>query len=461
MKTHDHIDNTMQNASHAQSQSQSHSGESTITDLGSKKSISKQRTFILIISTLVLGIVAGVSSGLLSLLLKVVENFFLGFVESSSMPDAFNVNRWRRFISLTIGGIIAAVIWWLLRNKARHVPSVKKSVKGAQMPFWQTIVHVVTQIFLVGTGGSVGREVAPREAGALFGGLWFQLMHRWGLPSEDRELLVAAAAGAGFAGVYISPLTGALFSVEILLKRVNAETVAVSLAMSSIASYVGGLIHGTDAYYAVPNSPFSWQILAFSIVASPLIGIAGGYFSRASSWAETKKTTGMHILWQLPLVALLTGVVALWGPEVMGNGRALAQTAMNYSAENSGVTVVIALAVLACAKALLTTFTLKAGASGGTLTPSIGIGAALGAILGIAWNYWIPGTPLWQCAMVGAVALLSASQRAPLMALMMVMEVSHLPIVALGPLGMATSLGVATSNLAKTTAHHNKPPQSF
>lgn len=417
------------------------------------RSDAAKRVFILVISTAVLGALAGVSSGLLSLMLKAVEQYFLGFVESSSIPGAFAVNRWRRFISLSIGGVVAAVVWWLLRNKARHVPSVKKAVAGADMPAWQTVVHVVTQIFLVGTGGSVGREVAPREAGALLGAWWFGLMQRWGLRQEDRELLVAAAAGAGFAGVYISPLTGALFSVEILLKRVNAQTVAVSLAMSSIASFIGGCIHGTEPYYALPHTAFSWQILAFAIIASPLIGIAGGYFAQASAWAEKRKTTGIHILWQLPIISVLTGAVALWAPEVMGNGRALAQTAMNYPTSSSTMIMIVVLAVLAAAKALLTTFTLKAGASGGTLTPSIALGAALGAMLGIIWNFLIPGTPIWQCAMVGAVALLSASQRAPLMAVMMLMEVSHLPIVALGALGMATSIGVVCAKLAITPQH--------
>lgn len=168
------------------------------------------------------------------------------------------------------------------------------------------------------------------------------------------------------------------------------------------------------------------------------------------------------MLWLLPLITALTGIVAIWAPEVMGNGRALAQTALNYSAGTAtNVTVLVTLAALACAKALLTTLTLKAGASGGTLTPSIAIGAALGALLGILWNNLVPGTPIWQCAIVGAVALLSSSQHAPLMAMTMLAEVSHVSITALGPLGLATSLGVAASNLTKFTPHLDNPRRSL
>ena len=39
-----------------------------------------------------------------------------------------------------------------MRHKTTAVPSVKKAVAGKRMPFWQTIAHVVLQIFIVGSG---------------------------------------------------------------------------------------------------------------------------------------------------------------------------------------------------------------------------------------------------------------------------------------------------------------------
>lgn len=43
------------------------------------------------------------------------------------------------------------------------------------------------------------------------------------LAPSDAELLLAAAAGAGFAGVYIAPLTGMFFCIEILLKKSDCK----------------------------------------------------------------------------------------------------------------------------------------------------------------------------------------------------------------------------------------------
>ena len=116
-------------------------------------------------ATLVLGAIIGACAGLLTLLLYGVENVMLGFIESEFIPGAFTVPAVRRIASVTLGLGVAGVIWYLLRTKTEKVPSVKKAVNGGRMPFWQTIVHVVLQIFIVGSGASIGREVAPRELG--------------------------------------------------------------------------------------------------------------------------------------------------------------------------------------------------------------------------------------------------------------------------------------------------------
>ena len=159
-----------------------------------------------------MGVAIGAAAGLLTLMLYGVEHLALGYVENSQESGPFNVPVIRRLISVTAGAAIAAVIWWLLRTRSTKVPSVKKAVNGDIMPIWQTVVHVLLQIFIVGTGMSIGREVAPRELGAMFG----QRFARWAhLDAKDTRMLVAITAAAGLAGVYNAPLAGTFFAVEI------------------------------------------------------------------------------------------------------------------------------------------------------------------------------------------------------------------------------------------------------
>ncbi len=208
------------------------------------KSISKNVP--LVIATVVLGVIVGISSLLLSILLDLSEKYFLNFEESNRIPVDIFVGPEHRFISVFVGSAIAAIIWYFLQKNYRPV-GISKAITGKTMPLVKTLIHVVTQIFYVGTGNSIGRELAPREAGAAIAQKWerhFANNRYLKLDPEDQKMLIACAAGAGFSGVYIAPITGAVFAIELLYKKVNARVVAVSLTMSVIATLIGSIVKG-------------------------------------------------------------------------------------------------------------------------------------------------------------------------------------------------------------------------
>lgn len=408
----------------------------------------------LIAAVAIVGIAIGAAAGLLTLMLYQVERFALGYIENAHESGPFNVPAIRRAISVTVGAFIAAVIWWLLRTRTTTVPSVKKAVGGALMPVWQTIVHVLLQIFIVGTGMSIGREVAPRELGAMFG----QRFARWvSLGVKDTRMLVAITAAAGLAGVYNAPLAGTFFAVEILLADVTLETVTLAFACSALASWVASLVKGTHTFYLIgkANGLFTPDYMVFALIAGLLLGVAGALFRRGSQWAEKNKPSGAGILWMMPLAGLLTGVVAIAVPQVMGNGRATAQLSFSSKADLAVIPVLLLSFV---AKAIVTLMTIRSGASGGVLQPGIALGASGGAILGILWMQVFHTNSIGMYALLGACALLAASQQAPLMAICLVMELADAPINLFVPIGLAVAVSAFTaSRLAKPLAAWHLP----
>ena len=408
----------------------------------------------LIAAVAIVGIAIGAAAGLLTLMLYQVERFALGYIENAHVSGPFNVPAIRRAISVTVGAAIAAVIWWLLRTRTTTVPSVKKAVGGALMPVWQTIVHVLLQIFIVGTGMSIGREVAPRELGAMFG----QRFARWvRLGAKDTRMLVAITAAAGLAGVYNAPLAGTFFAVEILLADVTLETVTLAFACSAFASWVASLVKGTHTFYLIgkANGLFTPDYMVFALIAGLMLGVAGALFRRGSQWAEKNKPSGAGILWMMPLAGLLTGVVAIAVPQVMGNGRATAQLSFSSTADLAVIPVLLLSFV---AKAIVTLMTIRSGASGGVLQPGIALGASGGAILGILWMQVFHTNSIGMYALLGACALLAASQQAPLMAICLVMELADAPINLFVPIGLAVAVSAFTaSRLAKPLAAWHLP----
>ncbi|CAK8054893.1 chloride channel protein [Eupransor demetentiae] len=415
--------------------------------MDSQQKQSESSFLILALSTVVLGLAVGLAAMLLSFFLENIEAFFLNFHESTANPGPAGTWPWRRLISVTIGGIIAAGAWWAIRRPNQpKIVGIKGALAGKRMPVLGTIVHVVTQIFYVGTGGSVGRELAPRQAGVLLGQIWQRILDRLGwrnLSAEDEKLLLAAAAGAGFAGVYIAPITGMLFSVEMLVKKTTMKTVSVSMGMAMIAMLVGSIAKGFHPYYLVGDGKFSVTILFIATVIGPLAGVFGAIARKAFAWAEKTQVQSAKIFAFLPAMALITGIVAFFTPDIMGNGRALAQGALNAESGK----VVIFLLILAVLKLVITFATLKAGGSGGTLTPAIATGAVLGLLVGAALHIYFPSIPLWQSTALGAAAFLAASQEAPLMALFMIFEISHLESSALLPLAWVVTLSAIASRI--------------
>lgn len=441
-------------------------------------------------TTIILGVIIGAGAGLLTLLLYGVEHVMLGYVEGSELPGPFGVPAVRRAISVTVGLTLAGIIWYFLRNKTTKVPSVKKAVAGERMPVWQTLVHVVLQIGIVGSGASIGREVAPRELGAMLAQRFCDLFHIEGTDGIDRRMVVAVAAGAGLGGVYNAPLAGMFFAVEILLVDVTLEKVAFGLGMSAIAAFVAASIKGHHTFYDItamqPQS--TPTLMLFAVLCGAACGVAGAWFRKGSQWAESHQSHDKHILWQMPLAGLVTGLAAIVVPQVMGNGRAAAQlgfstfvpegsaaagasqsassaaaspwnllagggnvsgsasTAVNAGFQLSQSNIAMLLGVLALtfvAKALVTLMTIRSGASGGVLQPGIALGSTLGAMLGLIWILLFPADSVTACALIGAAALLSASQQAPLMAMCLVMELTEAPSAFFVPVGLA----VAASSL--------------
>lgn len=403
-----------------------------------------KKTMVLAISTIVLGVIVGFSSMMLGLFLEVTERLFLHYEENAKFPAPLATSPADRWLSIMIGAMVVALIWWFLRTQTKPPLSIKKALEGEQMPFWQTVLHVMAQIFFVGTGGSVGRELAPREAGALFAQKWNNFLQKRQIPvlaKSDRQLLITAAAGAGFAGIYIAPVTGMLFSVEVLLKKATLRTVTVSLTMSTIAMFVGSLVKGFQPYYLIGDAKFSimsWMLIA---ILAPIAGILGALFRKLCQWAEKYQTKNNHILWQLPFMGLITGLIALVFPEIMGNGRSLAQLAMSSNHQK----MIIVLLIGSLLKVCVTAGTIRSGAAGGTLTPAIAIGAAMGTIIGLVITPWLPTIVIWQCAIIGAGALLAASQQAPLMSMFMLIEICHLDFSALLPMGVAVLIATGIS----------------
>lgn len=393
----------------------------------------------LIVVTALVGVGAGISGLVVSLALHGIEHLAYGYSTGTFLNGVTGAPPWLRVASLAVAGLIGGVGWWALRRWGARLVSIEQSVEGERMPLLTTVIHAALQIIIVALGASIGREVAPRELGAALAG-W--LSDRAGVTARERRILVACGAGAGLAAVYSVPLGGALFAIEILLAEVNFATVLPALATAAIATIVARVVVPSTPLYTLPSFDLTPSLFVWAVVAGPILGAAAVGFVWLVRRAQQIRPRGWWILVVMPVVFIAVGLLAIPLPEILGNGRALGQTAF------SALVPIGMLAVLALAKTVATVATIGSGASGGTLTPSLAIGACAGAALGGLWELAWPGGPVAAFAFIAAAAFLASTMRAPFTAIVLVIEFTNQGPALLVPTMLCVSGAVVVSYLA-------------
>ena len=371
----------------------------------------------LAVATLATGVIAGLVGLACKHILHWVQALAWDMHGGTLLEAASAVSPTRRVLVLTLGGVIGALSWFLLFRRNKAITSVSAAVDGTPMPPLRATWHALTQVLVVGLGASVGREVAPREMAAAFSAA---AADRLGLSAEDRRIIVACGAGAGLAAVYSIPLSGAVYTLEILLVSRSGRAVAPAFLTSGIAVLISTGFTRPAPFYTVPTLTPSLSLTVFGALVGPLLGAAGWAFKQAVARVGAARPRDWRLLLTLPAAFLVVGLIASRLPSVLGNGQASAQTQFDATwAAGAG----LAFAALVLAAKTLTTFlTIRAGGWGGVLTPAVALGAGLGAVIGLPWASAWPGSEVAAFAFIGAAAFLGASMNAPFTGLILVIE---------------------------------------
>lgn len=185
----------------------------------------------------------------------------------------------------------------------------------------------------------------------------------------------------------------------------------------------------------------SVSVAVWALLAGPLAGLVSVLCVRAVAWADRRRPTGWLRL-VAPVLALgLLGAVSVAYPQLLGNGRDVAQLAFTGGLAPSLLLVLLLL------KPAATLLCLGSGVPGGLFTPSLALGALLGGVLGLPWSWLFPGVPPGLFALLGAGAVLAATTQGPISTVVLLMELTGQARAAVVPL----LLVVATATLVART----------
>jgi chloride channel protein, CIC family len=399
----------------------------------------------------------GVIGGLVNLL------FFYGsrsliavsFGRAGDLLDvAQTLPAWQRVLIPGIGGLGAGlVLYWGLRlvggQGSQNLLEVVVAGDG-RLRMRSALIKAISSLLSISTGASIGREGSIIQLAATLASKCGQLA-RW-QPYRLR-LLVACGAASGFAAAYHAPVSGAVFAAQIVLGNFSMNLFAPLLFSSVVATMVSRSFFGMHPWYDVPAFDFnSLTQLNWFLVLGVLAGALGASFLKMLRYSEDLfDRLSWPVFDRLALAGLMVGGLALRFPEVFGNGYTVANAILHGHYE-----LTILLGVF-CAKLLATLVTVGSGTVGGVMTPTIFLGAALGSVFGeILHRFGWTDLPTGAFALVGMGSVLSATVHSPLLALIMMFEIS-LNYSVMPPLMLACAVATLVARRLHPDSVYTEP----
>lgn len=367
-------------------------------------------------AALLTGVATGIGAILLTRLLELVQHLL--WPGPTLLDGAVGASAQRHLLILFGAGAITGMGQLLLKQltSGNGIDTTAAIwFHAGRVPALRTLGSAVLSVIVVGMGVSLGREGAPKQAGAVFANFFAD---RARLSDEQRRLLVACGAGAGMGAAYGVPLGGAMFSLEVMRGVLALRYVLPALMVSIVATGVSWLGLPNTRTYEIPHFANTPMALLFAIVAGPIAGVMSVAYVRMIMWAERNKPEGWRRFTEPMIVMTALGALSIWYPQLLGNGKDVSELAFTGSL---GTLLILALLFL---KPAATTMCMQSGAPGGLFTPSLTFGAMLGALLGHAFALLAPGMPVGLCALLGAGAMIAATTQGPISAIVLMMELT-------------------------------------
>ncbi|MDE5936829.1 MAG: chloride channel protein [Ruminococcus sp.] len=311
------------------------------------------------------------------LIIGSVTGIIIGFVGTffhfcSGFAEDFRVeNSWTLFL-LPLAGVFIAYFYDIMhysRDKGTNLVLLAvrdNKIMGIRHAVCIFVATVITHL----CGGSSGREGASLQIGAALGSFSGRKLK---FDEDDKRMLTMCSMSAMFAAVFGTPVTAAIFSMEVISVGIFyysaiVPCVASALTASYISSFFG--ISHIDVSVNLPEiNPLIYLKIAFigilcallSVIFCMAMGFAGKLFKKIKNHAIRAAVGGA-------IVVMLTLIIQ--NRDYNGTGGAMIVSAFNEKP------FALAFAV----KIIFTVITLGSGFKGGEIFPVFFIGSSFGSV---------------------------------------------------------------------------------
>ena len=384
----------------------------------------------LLLDSIILGVVGGLSAQLFTWMLHLSNELFMvklaGYIPPG-LPEEGGVlvqtvgahGLWLVPIATTLGGLIAGVLVYSLAPEAEG-HGTDTAVKafhraGGFIRARVAPLKMLASAITIGSGGAAGREGPTALISAGVGSIYGTVTKR---SDEERRTLLLIGMASGLSAIFRSPIGTAFFAVEVLYSGMEFDAwVLLYTMLGSIVAYtVNGLFVGWKPLFNVPTNitapdftGYLWYA-ALGVIAG-LVGILLPEIFYKVRDLFKKIPLPPHI--KPAIGGLGVGLMALALPQILGGGYGWIQEAID------GKLTLALLATLMLAKILALALTISSGGSGGVFAPGLFVGAMLGGVIAKLFHQTDAAFVI-----VGMAAIFAGAARVPIATLLMVTEMT-------------------------------------
>jgi CIC family chloride channel protein len=294
---------------------------------------------------------------------------------------------------------------------------------------------IIASTFTIGFGGSVGAEAPIVLTGASIGsaiGRFFKLNYK------NITLLVGCGAAGAISGIFKAPITGIVFTLEILMLDLTISSIIPLLISSVTAATVAYFLMGDKVLlsFNVAES-FNISNIPWYILLGVLSGIISLYFSKMTLYLEGNYEKIKNIYLRLALGGIvLGGLIYLFPPLygegyntimslLQGNADIVFESSIFHQFSDQFVMISLFMAGLILLKVFASSSTNGAGGVGGIFAPSLFLGGVNGyfvaSLLKKFANFNMPDN---RFVLVGMAGMMAGVMYAPLTAIFLIAEIT-------------------------------------
>ena len=385
----------------------------------SLKSILKSHdSYLLLLWAVLIGAAAG--------LVTVAFRFAASYAEKlNGILFSFTGSVWKVLLLFVILTVLGIIVGRLSDSetliKGSGIPQLEGQLMGYFSPKCIAVLikkFISVSLCLVG-GLSFGKAGPSMQLGAMAAQGVCKATKR--SRSEQKYLLICGASAA-LSAIFNAPLTGLMFALEEIHKNFSARAIFPAMISAITADIIANAFFGSATTLhlsQVSVLPFCQYglYIALGIIA----GLFGALY-HVSLFASQRLYAGTRLpsRWCMVIPFILSGVLGLLMPEVLGGGSRIIE------ALASGKYALGFMAAALAVKFVFTMLCIGSGAPGGIFFPMLVLGALVGSIFGTfsIGFFGLSESCMMNFILLGMAGTFAAVVRAPLTGILMVVELS-------------------------------------